>query len=84
VIVIATSNDAASLDRALLQRFNLLSFSCGEYFQEACMERLTKVWESETGQMMLPPSAKLWGDDGQGFSMRVALNHLSQEAKRCQ
>tara|TARA_B100000686_G_C16667953_1_gene904673 strand:- start:628 stop:1281 length:654 start_codon:yes stop_codon:yes gene_type:complete len=82
LIVVATSNDATKLERALLQRFHLLAFSSGKYFQQACLDRLQTIWHCETGQVNLPPTAKLWGDDGQGFSMRVALNHLSDAANR--
>ncbi len=77
LVVVATSNNASGLDKALLQRFRLLAFSNGRHFQEACRERLRGVWRDMHGEEP-PASITSWGTTEDGFSMRVAINGLSQ------
>lgn len=74
VIVVATSNDSSSLDRALLQRFRVLAFSNWEYFREASIARLTELWRKRNDTT--PPDMSGWGNAAEGFSMRLALNHM--------
>jgi MoxR-like ATPase len=79
-IVIATSNDVAKIEPALLERFRVLNFSAGPCFAEACQERLGAIWEAEAPGRDLPPSWLAWGWQDAGnslrFSMRVALRML--------
>jgi replication-associated recombination protein RarA len=75
-IVVATSNGAGGIERALLQRFQLRFFSGGELFAEACLERLRDVWRAESGEELLPPGADEWGWCGGEFSMRLALDAM--------
>ena len=74
LVVVATSNDASSLDPALLQRFRVLHFRNGDVFQEACRQRLTGILEAEGVDMTAPSH---WGLTKAGYSMRVAINHLA-------
>lgn len=82
VIVLATSNGAGGLDRALLERFCILPFACGMPFAEACQERLAEVWAREAGsQVDLPDGWIQWGwmvgeDNTPRFSMRKALDRM--------
>lgn len=78
LIVVATSNGAGKLDKALLERFHLFSFSCGPAFAESCQERLRELWEEQTGGLP-PPEMSDWGFDGDRFSMRQALQRLETE-----
>ena len=79
-IVIATSNDVAKIEPALLERFRVLNFSAGPCFAEACQERLGAIWEAEALGRDLPPSWLAWGWQEAGnslrFSMRVALRAM--------
>jgi hypothetical protein len=79
-IVIATSNDVAKIEPALLERFRVLNFSAGPCFAEACQERLGAIWEAEAPGRDLPPSWLTWGWQEAGnslrFSMRVALRTM--------
>lgn len=72
-IVVATSNDASAIDRALLQRFRLLTYSNGKSFSRACRERLAQFWAKETSNEDLPYGWMNWGVGQGGFSMRLAL-----------
>jgi len=72
----ATSNDPTGLDGALLERFELLSFSSGPTFAEACQERLQAIWEVEVGDAIPFPIDILGGWNGHRFSMRRALKSL--------
>ena len=72
-IVVATSNGAGGLDRALLQRFDVFAFGSGKYFAQACQERLEAIWLAESGEAAMPPDWLTWGWDGKYFSMRSAL-----------
>ncbi len=77
LIVIATSNDASSLDEALLQRFDIYPLSCGPSFAEACRDRLGKIWEKEIGEgILMPPSVWQMGWKDNAYSMRRALTAL--------
>lgn len=78
-IVIATSNGATGLNRALLDRFTKLHFSGGPQFMEDCEERLREVWELEGGDPILFPQRTLMHEDDDGaFSLRAALDTLQQ------
>jgi hypothetical protein len=72
-IVVATSNGAGGLDKALLQRFDAFAFGSGKFFSQACQERLEAIWLAEAGQEPMPPDWRNWGWDGEHFSMRSAL-----------
>jgi replication-associated recombination protein RarA len=72
-IVVATSNGAGGLDRALLQRFDVFAFGSGKYFAQACQERLEAIWLAEASGQPMPPDWLSWGWDGEHFSMRSAL-----------
>jgi replication-associated recombination protein RarA len=72
-IVVATSNGAGGLDRALLQRFDVFAFGSGKFFAQACQERLESIWRAEAGEAPLPPDWRVWGWDSEEFSMRSAL-----------
>ena len=77
-IVIATSNDASRIEPALLERFNVVSYSSGPEFAAACQERLARIWEHECPDMDLPQGWLLWGWQGalERFSMRIALRRM--------
>jgi replication-associated recombination protein RarA len=76
LIVVATSNDATGLDPALLERFRIMTFRNGNYFHEACIERLTVAWEKLTGETCLPYDHESWGVRDNRFSMRSAISDL--------
>jgi hypothetical protein len=78
LIVVATSNDASGLDEALLQRFDVLPFSAGPTFAEACQERLAKIWEREVGDgVPFPLGVEELGWRNGSYSMRRAFAALS-------
>lgn len=54
-VVVATSNGAGGLDKALLQRFDVFAFDSGKHFAQACQERLEAIWRAEAGDAPLPP-----------------------------
>lgn len=76
--VVATSNGSTKLNRALLQRFTLLSFSGGPCFASAVQERLACIWAAEFPAADLPLGFESWGwsEDRTEFSMRSALDRL--------
>ncbi|HWB11558.1 MAG TPA: ArdC-like ssDNA-binding domain-containing protein [Pirellulales bacterium] len=80
-IVIATSNDASGIDKALRQRFDFYRFSAGRTFAADCAQRILEVWRQETGQEKLPAGASSWGWDGEEFSLRLAFNALERSAR---
>jgi len=82
LIVVATSNDAGGLDRALLQRFTVLAYSSGPSFADACLERLHAIWEQEMGDAPFPSDTLGLGWDGDRYSMRLALAALHATARR--
>lgn len=78
-IVVATSNGAGGLDRALLQRFEVLCYSSGEHFKEACQARLEALWNEATHRATMPYDAAFWGTNPGGeFSMRLAMRCLER------
>lgn len=81
LVVVATSNGAGKLSKALLQRFTLLQYNAGEVFATACRQRLREIWEIEFPGRPYPRSADKWGTDDDGeFSMRSALDQLQSFA----
>jgi len=77
LIVIATSNNASGLDEALLQRFDILSFSAGPEFAEACLDRLNWIWQLEVGMdVPMPSYVAGMGWRNNQYSMRRALSAL--------
>lgn len=77
LIVVATSNNSAGLDRALIQRFgHPFSYESGPYFAEACRERLQAIWAVEVSNEPFPLGIWEQGWDGDGYSMRLALKAL--------
>jgi replication-associated recombination protein RarA len=76
-IVIATSNDASKLEKALRHRFKPFIFSAGPEFAKACQARLEWVWEQEVGAgAPMPYAAQMLGWDEDTFSMRRAIDQL--------
>ena len=84
LIVVATSNGVAGLDRALLQRFHRFEFDSGPRFAQSCRRDLVRLWKQSAGNTPLPHDWTKWGQDGEDFSMRLAVreleNHLCLEA----
>jgi replication-associated recombination protein RarA len=76
-IVIATTNGATKLSKALLQRFQTYHFSGGPTFATAAVERLQAIWAIEAPGQPVPHSLPDWGWDGDEFSMRKALEEMS-------
>ena len=76
--MIATSNGAGKLQEALLERFDIYSFSGGPTFASACQDRLAEIWKLETGQNVMPPGSDDWGHKEKRFSMRGALNTMGR------
>lgn len=77
-IVVATSNSAAKIDVALLQRFTLFSFNSGRILQYLCQDRLAAIWSQETGDSCLPPHWSSWGFSGEDWSFRSALDDMQR------
>lgn len=75
-IVVATSNGAGKLSKALLQRFTLLQYDASQVFCLACRDRLVEVWRNEFGEEPLPHGWEQWGWDGDTYSMRRALDFI--------
>ena len=79
-IIIATSNGAAKLQRALLQRFDILYLNGGQQFADDCQDRIAEAWDAESGGRPLPPEWRAWGwfQDGlvKEFSLRQALDDM--------
>ena len=91
VVIVATSNGAAKLSPALLERFRqsggILSYSGGECFARDCCERLQEIWATECPDRPIPSGFEDWGwIDGEEFmgtttrtySMRAAMGRLKQ------
>ena len=76
LIVVATSNGVDGLDRALLQRFRRFTFDSGPGFAQACRQEIVRRWRDKTGDAPLPHDWTKWGQDGDDFSMRLALQEL--------
>jgi DNA polymerase III delta prime subunit len=84
-IVVATSNDTSAIERALLQRFNVVRFEGGRPFWEAAWQRLEAIWNQEFPGAIIPPGWKSWGfydapgeDHSRSFSMRQALREFER------
>jgi replication-associated recombination protein RarA len=77
-VVVATSNDASRIDRALLQRFRIYGFNAGLVFAECARERLAEIWKLEAGDVDMPSDWLSWGWIGNEFSMRVALEIMQE------
>lgn len=84
-IVIATSNDTALIDEALLERFGKpLLFDSWTALADATAKRMVAIWERESGGAPIPKNACYWGwkhDEHakrQRFSVRSALDALQQ------
>lgn len=75
-IVVATSNGAGKLSRALLQRFTLLQYDASQVFCLACRDRLVEIWRIEFGDEPMPHGWEAWGWDGDTYSMRRALDYM--------
>lgn len=76
-IVLATSNDASELPRAVRKRFNShLVFSCSYEFAHACYERIAEIWSLECPDRDMPVGWGNYGFENGEFSMRDALNQL--------
>jgi replication-associated recombination protein RarA len=79
-IVIATSNGAGKIDRALLQRFKLYCYSAGPTFATCVADRLSEIWQAEGGGDDMPLGWREWGwSNGlleRAFSFRVALDAM--------
>ena len=88
-VVIATSNDTALIDEALLERFGRpLRFDAWQGFAEAGAQRLAEIWARESDGAPLPKNASYWGwhlDDKAKpvrYSLRAALDALQHAATR--
>lgn len=79
-IVVATSNGAGRLSKALLQRFQILCYSGGEMFATAAQEHLASIWHAEFGDCPLPLGWQEWGWDDEEFSLRRALDTMQVTA----
>jgi hypothetical protein len=84
-VVIATSNDTALIDGALLERFGRpLRFDAWQSFAEAGAKRIADIWARESGGAPLPKTASYWGwhldasAKRERFSLRSALDALQQ------
>ncbi len=75
-IVVATTNDASSLSKALLQRFKKYFFSGGPDFCEAAVGYLRNIWDHEAPGQVMPTEISEWGWDDGTFSLRVALDRM--------
>lgn len=76
-VVVATSNGAGYLSKALLQRFTILSYSGGPTFAHAAQDFLCNVWRTEYGHHPMPAGWETWGwDSDHEFSLRQALDAL--------
>lgn len=80
LIVVATSNGAGKLSRALLQRFQLLQYDSSQVFALACRDRLAEIWRAQYGDVPLPGGWHDWGWDDGLYSMRKALDSLHSYA----
>jgi DNA polymerase III delta prime subunit len=82
-IVVATSNDTALIDAALLERFGKpLRFDGWQTLADAGARRLAGIWARESDGAPLPKNASYWGwhlDDAAKpvrYSLRTALDAL--------
>ena len=82
-IVVATSNDTALIDAALLERFGKpLRFDGWQTLADAGARRLAEIWARESDGAPLPKNSKYWGwhldanAKPERFSLRTALDAL--------
>jgi replication-associated recombination protein RarA len=79
VIVVATSNNARGLQRAILDRFWLYPFSSGPEFAVAVNDWLPTVWRNEVGDGVdMPYGWQRFGWEGEEFSARRAIDALER------
>jgi hypothetical protein len=85
LIVVATSNGATGWDEVLLRRFELLPFSAGLTFAQACRERLAWIWRQEAGaDVPMPLGMDQMGWHNGNYSMQRAMTALGKAmAMRC-
>jgi replication-associated recombination protein RarA len=76
LIVVATSNGAGKLSKALLQRFQLLVYDGSQVFAACCRSRLEEIWALEYPGLSLPAGYDQWGWDDGTYSMRRALDAM--------
>jgi len=76
LVVMATSNGAGKLQKALLQRFRIYTFQAGPSFAQAAWERMGMIWRQEMGDVPMPEGWQGWGWQDHEFSLRVALDQL--------
>ena len=88
-IVMATSNDTALIDEALLERFGKpLRFDGWQTLADAGAQRLAEIWARNRTARRLPKNASYWGwhlDENAKpvrYSLRTALNALQHAAAR--
>jgi hypothetical protein len=75
--VIATSNNAAKLEKPLRHRFKPFSFSAGPAFADAINAWLPNVWVAEMRvNAEMPYCWESFGWDGDEFSARLAIDTL--------
>ena len=74
--VIATTNDAKNLPPAILNRFTLLPYPGDATFARAARTYLATQWALQANGKPLPSTWIRWGDIGESFSMRSALQAL--------
>ena len=79
VSVVATAHETTGIDCWLLDRFRLLAFSDGEWFEKACQDHLRTLWRESAGSE-LPPGWTFWGKgfNSQTFSMRKAMQSFAE------
>ena len=82
LIVVATSNDTSRLEPALLHRFEMHHFLCGDPFADAINVWMPEVWlEVAGGRVPMPFGWETFGWDGESFYARLALDRLDSYAK---
>jgi replication-associated recombination protein RarA len=84
LVVIATSNTTAKLEKALLHRFQRFTFDAGPAFAKAFNEWLAVQWLLQTGDDP-PEDLAIWGYEldriaagDSEFSARLALDRMEQ------
>jgi len=76
LIVVATSNGAAGLSDALLERFKLYCFQGGPGLASEARQRIGAIWRAEAGDAPLPAGWLNWGHVGERFSFRRAIDSM--------
>jgi replication factor C small subunit len=75
-IVVATSNGAAGLSDALLERFKLYCFQGGPALASDARQRIGAIWRAEAGDAPLPAGWLNWGHVDNRFSFRRAMDEM--------